>query len=491
MSFLYCFLCLQINIEANATANVYYSYPTSNLFFIHPGFANPSISRGLLGFALNPAGLMSAQKGELMVTFAPAMQTQVLTEFAVPTESLIPMVDTVNIPTDIGVQQIGGVDFIGALFRLGGWRFAVGYQKGDHIQLDLDARIQPPASYEIEYDDTLTHSDIDAIPVGDSVPVHVKLKGKGNIFLLGEANADFRTNSLVFALASKLFGADFGLGCQITPVALTGNFSALSSGNLAAAGEVSMVSTGDWTVNATFGATLNVDSLINCYGQGDMSFYLSSFFWGIKKEWRYVSLGLCGDFSFPTFINGNWDAFISLPSEELPRIDYNDTALVIDTLNKEISGYGDLIIYDFEMDDSTYQGVARSPFLATAGLSGGMSFRFWRFETGCFAGANSSSDRSYWRIRAGVNLGFRTFVPLYAGVIFHWQQFNIAGLTMTALPVISFGGGTNFNIKNLDVFFSLSGNTTQVASLVIPSAVGGVTTSRSLVSVGLGLRFRF
>lgn len=59
MSLLCCFLCLQINIEVNALANIYYSYPGSNLFFINPGFANPSMSRGLLGFPLNPAGLGS------------------------------------------------------------------------------------------------------------------------------------------------------------------------------------------------------------------------------------------------------------------------------------------------------------------------------------------------------------------------------------------------------------------------------------------------
>jgi len=151
-----------------------------------------------------------------------------------------------------------------------------------------------------------------------------------------------------------------------------------------------------------------------------------------------------------------------------------------------------LIIYDFTMNDSTYQGVAGSPFLATAGLSGGMSFRFWRFETGCFAGANSSTDRNYWKLRAGVNLSFRTFVPLYAGVIFQLQKFNIAGLSMSEIPAVSFGGGTNFNIKNLDIFLNLSGIPIRgVASLVMPKEVSRLRISNALVSMGMGLRYRF
>ncbi len=72
MSLLCCFLCLQINIEVNALANIYYSYPGSNLFFINPGFANPSMSRGLLGFPLNPAGLSGSDNFEVMVCYGPS-----------------------------------------------------------------------------------------------------------------------------------------------------------------------------------------------------------------------------------------------------------------------------------------------------------------------------------------------------------------------------------------------------------------------------------
>jgi len=61
------------------------------------------------------------------------------------------------------------------------------------------------------------------------------------------------------------------------------------------------------------------------------------------------------------------------------------------------------------------------------------------------------------------------------------------------LPVIAFGGGTDFHIiKNLTLFMNVSGNTTQgAAALVIPGIMGGEASTSALVSLGFGLRYRF
>jgi len=485
------FLYLQIDIETNASVNMHYSYPISNLFFINPGFANPSVSRGLLGFSLNPAGLLHAQDSELMITFAPTMKTKIATEFAIPFDSLAAIIDTVKIPAMLGVNQKGGVDFLGALFNIGGWRLGFGYQKGDYLGLDFFADAKATAEFEFSYNDTLTHSDIEEIPVDDTIPVRINLRGAGNLFLVGNGNGGFKSNSFIIALAHKFLGLDMGLGFQIIPVTLSGNFTSLFSGKLIGGAQLSVEPTGNWTIDATFEPEIDADSILNCYGDADMKFYASSFYWGLKKEWRYLSLGICGEFSPPMFVSGDWGLTFSFPSD-MPKIRFDDDNLVVDTIKKVISGRAKLVVYDFEKGDSVFKGEVQHLFMSSNGVTGGMSLRVWRLETGMFGGLNVSNDGSYLRIRAGINWGFRTFVPLRAGIIFHFQWFNVADIPLTALPVISFGGGTDFNIRRFNIFLNLSGNTTQgAASFIIPGIVGGEKKQSALVAMGLGLRYKF
>ncbi|MCK4249955.1 hypothetical protein KAX97_00795 [candidate division WOR-3 bacterium] len=491
MSLLCCFLCLQINIEVNALANIYYSYSGSNLFFINPGFANPSMSRGLLGFPLNPAGLSGSDNFEVMVCYGPSMKTKILTEFAVPFDTIAPIIDTVKIPTDLGIQQSGGVDFFGVLFKIKGWRLGIGVQEGDYIGLDFSAVTKPTADYEINYDYTFTHADIQGIPIGYSIPVHIEFEGKGDLILTADGQARFKTNTLAFAAARRFLSMDIGLGWKITPVLLRGSFYSLFNGALRTIGNVLVEPTGDWTINASFEAEIDADSVIDLQGDAEVDFYLSSLYWGLKKEWRYVSIGLCGEFSFPTFINGDWEFITSIPTE-FPKIRIDDDNLVVDTLNKVISGHAKIVVYDFERDDKVAQDVIEDLFLGTGGITAGINFHLRRFETGLFAGINSSSDGSYLKMRAGLNVGYRTFIPLHAGVIFHFQYFDIDGIPVSALPVISFGAGTDFNIKKFNIFLNLSGNTTQgAASFIIPGIVGGEKKISVLMSLGIGLRFHF
>jgi hypothetical protein len=486
-----CILCLQINIETDVTANVYYSYPYTNLFFTKPGFANPSISRGLFGFSLNPASLIDTENAEVMITIGPLMRTEIYSEFAIPFDDFAPIIDTVKVPTNLGVEQLGGIDFIGAAFALKGWRFGMGYQKGDYIGLDFVADAKANADYEIDLDYTLTHSDIQEIPVGDSVPVHVSFSGAGDLALTGSGKGDFASRSFIFAIAHKLLGLDCGVGFQITPVSLRGDFNALFGGSLAGIGQISVESAGDWTIDASFEAEIDADSILDCHGDINADFYLSTFYWGIKKEWRHFSIGICGEFSPPLFLNGGWNLLASFP-KDLAKIRFDDDSLFVDTINKVISGRAKLVVYDFEKDDTTQNGSVNDLFFSANGITAGMSVRFWRLETGLFAGVNGSSDGSYLRLRAGVNLGFRTFVPLYAGAVLHFQYYDISGIPMSALPVIAFGGGTDFNINKFNIFLNLSGNTTQgAASFIIPHIIGGEKKVSVLFSMGFGIRYQF
>lgn len=485
------FLYLQIQPEVNADVGMYYSYPGVNLFFIHPGFANPSLVHGPLGFSLNPAGLVSSYGSELMITLGPAIKTSILTEFKIPIDSITPILDTISIPTRLGFEQTGGGDFLGFSFKLKSWHFGIGIQKGDYLGLDFNTNATVSANYEFEYLDTLTSEDIGGIPMDDSIPVNILFDGNGSISLIGNGNGFYKSWSLIFAAAHRFIGLDLGLGAQITPVKIEGGFDALFNGKILGGSGVSIVPLDDWTIDATFNLEVDADSIIGCRGNVLTEFYLSTFYWGIKKEWRYLSLGLCGEFSPPVFIKGNWQFITSIPNK-LPKFRFEDNNLVVDTINKIITGSAKMVVYDFEKRDSTYGGDIKTLFLSSNGITGGLAIRFWRFETGIFGGLNFSEDGTYLKIRAGINLGFKTFIPLRLGAILHFQYFNIGGLPVSALPVIAFGGGTDFNIKKMKLFLNLSGNTTQgAAALVIPGIVGGQEETSAIIALGLGLSYKF
>lgn len=487
-------LCLaiffQVNIQTEVEATLKYSYPGSNLFLIHPGFANPSVGRGLIGFSMNPANLNNIERLEVMFAVSPPMSSELSTQFDIPFDTLTPFIDTVSIPTDLDIRQSGGIDFIGIGFRLKDWGFGVGFQRGDFLGLDFSAQANPSADYGLDFEYTFTHADIPEIPIGYSIPVQIHFTGSGDLSFNGSGDGSFMSNSFVAGTAREIFGIECGLGLQLTPVSLTGGLTGLFDGQVVGSGEISVEAIDDWQINATFDAEIEADSIISCLGDIDISFALSTLTWGIKKEWRYVNLGLCGEFSWPTFISGDYRLLASIPST-MPAIRIDDDNLIVDTVNNIISGHATIVVYDFEKGDSVYQNPVSTLFLGTAGATAGLGFRLWRFETGLFGGASISSDNKYLKLRTGMHLSFNTFIPVRAGVIFHFQYYDIKGIPMSALPSISFGGGTDFTLGRFDIFANLTGNTTQgAASFVIPNIIGGEKKHSTLLSVSTGLRFR-
>lgn len=483
-------LLLQVNIETDVTTTLEYSYPESNLFFIHPGFANPSLSRGLIGFSLNPASLLHTDKLEIMFSISPRMSTEIFTEFDIPFDTLTPFIDTVHIPTNLDIRQLGGFDFAGLACKLSGWGIGIGFQNGDYLGLDFSAQTNPSADYGIDFEYTFTHADINEIPINDSIPVRIQFNGGGDLAFNGEGSGRFTTSSFVIAAARKIWGIDCGLGLQLKPVSLKGGFTGLFDGQLSGGGQISVEAIDDWEINATFDAEIDADSILSCLGDIDVGFVLSTLSWGIKKEWRHISLGLCGEFSWPTLVDGDYELLASLPTT-IPSIRIEDDNLIIDTMNNIISGHATIVIHDFETGDSIYQDVVNTLFLGTTGATAGLGVRLWRFETGLFGGVSMSSDTKYLKLRTGLNLGFQTFIPIRAGIVFHFQYYDIKGIPMSALPVISFGGGTDFSVGHLDIYANLTGNTTQgAASFIIPEIIGGEKKHSTLLSMGVGFRFR-
>ncbi|MCX7995015.1 MAG: hypothetical protein N3A65_04485 [candidate division WOR-3 bacterium] len=399
--------------------------------------------------------------------------------------------DTIHIPTELGFKQTGGIDFLALSFKTGNWRLALGLQRGDYLGADFNADCHVSSDYEFDFIDTLTSSDFGGIPEGETIPVQVNLSGMGEVSLHGKGSGSYRSGSFIIAVARRLLGLDIGLGWQITPFTIDGRFDALFKGRLLSASGVSVVTLNEWTSDAKFNLVIDADSIICAYGNTEMKFYLSTIYWGIKKEWRYLSLGICGEFSPPVLVSGSWKFVSSLPAE-LPKIRFEDDRLIIDTLNKHISGSAKMVIYGFEKEDKTRSGDVKKLFLSSNGITSGMSLRIWRFEFGSFGGLNFSADGTYLKMKGGINLSFLTFIPIRFGTILHFQYLRIGDIPITALPVISLGGGTDFKIKKFNFFLNFSGNTTHgAASLIIPGIIGGERTRSSLFSAGFGLKYNY
>jgi hypothetical protein len=480
----------QINIQADIAVTLSYSYPGSNLFLIHPGFTNPALGHGIIGFATNPASLTNTGKFEFMATAVPQMSTLVDTRFDIPFDTVTPFIDTVHIPAELDIRQYGGFDFVGIALSIKDWGLGIGYQKGDYLGLDFTARSNPFADYGLDFEYTFTHEDINEIPIGYAIPVQIQFNAAGDLAFSGEGEGHFAMNSLVIGVARTLLGVDCGLGLHLTPVSLTGHINGLFDGYMTGSGRINVEAVDDWEITAVFDAEIDADSILTCLGDIDVSFALSTLTWGIRKEWRSVSLGLCGEFNWPTFINGDYGLVASLP-RSVPLIRIDDDNLVVDTVNHIISGHALITVHDFEKGDSVYQDAVNTLFLGTAGALAGIGVRFWRFETGLFGGLSISSDNKYLKLRTGLNLGFNTFVPIRGGIIFHFQYYDIKGIPMSALPVISFGAGTDFSIGNFDIFVNVTGNTTQGAgSFIIPDIIGGEKKHSTLLCLGMGTRFR-
>ncbi|HID32645.1 MAG TPA: hypothetical protein EYP24_04640 [bacterium (Candidatus Stahlbacteria)] len=484
------FLFLQVSIESNL--KVEFAYPSVNLAALDPGFLNPASGHGLVGMVANPAAVNDLKNGEFFISVSPSLSTNLRSNFLIPIESIGSLFDTIDLPVDFSFQDHGHLDFIGFALRRGKWSFGLGIMRGDYLKIDLNGNADLHIEHEIEFSETLTHELIESLPPGEQIPVLIRLSGMGDAGIDVSGFGRIKSTGIILNSGVHEAGLDLGFGLQVEPVFIDAELSGNLTGGLKAAAEAPVQSqSSDWLVDAQFSGEVHDDSLITGSFKSHLSGFLIRFSSGVKKNFRFLDLGLSYQYLLPTKIKGSYNYYYLYP-DTIPEILIDDDSLIVDTINHRISGTGKIIIRDFPKQRDEAEADLTNPIGKAHGLYAGATLKLFFLRLGLFGGGLAVPDGSYLRLILGGNLGLKIFIPIEGTVVYSYQALRVGDLTITALPVIGANVGTNFKIKNLHLYFGLGVNSTLgAASFLLPEILEGKKTSENIVTIRTGLGYEF
>ncbi len=537
-SFLLMLIGTSVDIGGEFGFNLSYAYPSVNLYLFHPGFENPALARGLIGFNNNPAGLAylrGGKWGEGMGVLAISAYSGISDTAFLPVDSagldslgITFSGDTMRFPYSFSGGEKWGVDYLAYGTRIGkkgDWSVGIGFTRGDFLGMDIEGNLHGSALDSITFQDTITSADIPGLPEGTVIPVLFGLGMAGNASVNISGNGGFTTLPFVGAIARKSGGWSYGAGLRITPVWGNATLSAFGAGDIAGTAVLRAEPyLGDtWRIEAEFTGELENDTLVKYYLDGNVATLNPSLVLGVGWEGSWLGMGLAIERGSPASMTGDWVHSAMYPWGGIDwDIDYD--SLIIDTANKVISGKGRLIIHGLEEDTMHGGGPIESFIGSVSGARGGISigiplsgfvnclgcFIPWlssrpvveiiepelerfvpRVIIGSSVGIIMSDDMRYMKISCASSVSTNTAVQVSLSGIFYWQSYFFGGVPITSIPVLAGGLGVSFPVGYGRAYLSARANSSSMLSAMVAGYVGAETGERSQVYASFGVGFSY
>jgi hypothetical protein len=527
-----------VDIGGDFSVGLSYAYPSVNLFLFHPGFENPSLARGLVGFANNPAGLAylkGGEYGETMGVLAISAYSGISDTVFLPAESpvfdslgITFSGDTLKFPYSFSGGEKWGLDYLAYGARIGkkgDWVLGLAFTRGDFLGMDIEGRLWGSAMDSITFQDTITSADIGGLPPGTAIPVSFGLATAGNASIEVSGHGGFTTLPFTGAIARRSGGWSYGAGVRITPVWGNARLSALGAGDIAGTATLRAEPyMGDtWRIEAEFTAELENDTLVKYYLDGNVRTINPSLVLGMGWQGSWLGMGLAVERGSSTSLTGAWSHSAMYPWGGIDW-EIDDDSLIVDTVNHIISGKGRLIIHGLE-EDTFQRGGSITSFIgrvsgARGGLSVGIPLSGFVNCLGCFIpwvsarpvveivepgvekfvprlilgtslGIILSDDMKYMKMSWASSISTNTAVQVSVSGIFYWQNYFLGGVPITSIPVVAGGLGLSFPVGNGRAYLSARANSSSLISAKAVSYIGAEAGKPSQVyaSFGMGLSY--
>ncbi|MEO0180616.1 MAG: hypothetical protein ABIM74_03880 [candidate division WOR-3 bacterium] len=527
-----------VDISGEFSLSLSYAYPSVNLYLFNPGFENPALANGLVGFANNPAALAHLRPGkygEAMGVLAVSAYSGIKDTAFLPVDSanwdslgITFSGDTLRFPYSFSGGEKWGLDYLAYGTRIGkkkDWAIGFAFTRGDFMGFDAAGALWGSALDSLTFKDTITSADIPGLPSGTAIPVSFGLAMGGGANLDVSGNGGFTTLPFTGAIARQSGGWTYGAGIRITPVWGNAALRALGAGEIAGTALLTAEPyLGDtWRIEAEFTGELENDTLVKYYIDGNVSTLNPSLLMGIAWQGSWLGFGLAIERGSPTSMTGNWSQSAMYPWGGVDW-DIDDDSLIIDTANHIISGKGRLIIHGLEEDTAQGGGPIESFIGSVSGLRGGVSIgvplsgfvnclgclipwlsarpvveivepgveRFVpRLILGTSLGVILSDDMRYMKISWTGSISTNTAIQVSLSSIFYWQSYSLGWLPITSIPVLAGGIGVSFPVGYGRAYLSARANTSSLISAVAMGYIGAETGSVSQVyaSFGAGLSY--
>jgi len=183
----------------------------ANLFYLNPGFLDPSRSEGIVGADLNP-GVMGFSKTniDLYVAGSGSADADAGLSFDVPLNGGDTVLATVPVDLDATFTDQGGFDYFGLAGKMGVFSLGFIYQRPSSMKVSI------PDGYEFATtleSDSLTSFDYGyEYAPGDTLPLALTLSGSISATLHPSADAEISQAPIFFGGAVKLGPLGLGIG---------------------------------------------------------------------------------------------------------------------------------------------------------------------------------------------------------------------------------------------------------------------------------------
>lgn len=445
-----------------------------NLYFLDEAFLDASRGQGILGASFNPASLGRAGKLNIYtgVGFAKAnyVSRDIIIHFDDEGETQIN--DSLILPVSIGFLESGGIDFFGISKKFGpiGLGFSIdrGYELG--FLLDIDQTIGK--DFNFTYEKSFTNEDDPNIPVGDTVNVSIPLSGYVHIKGKGKGNIYYKELPMFFGAGTGFGPLNIGIGARITRVSLSGetNFSFL--------GAVDSIWTyvdtsvqdyqGDiWEIDSVQVFASSVEDTLILGGLNGS--YKGTRFGGIVGfllDLRFFKFGISYERTSRLSFDGEHTYIFGFPSSPPEYLDIDTTGLEADSTFRRIWGKVKLYAGEWPLERESQDSSISITFLPMDRYRAGIYFNLLAMTLSLGGNFDWTSDsialgEGYFGLSIGLPIPVISTRICLAGKMMYFKIPSEDNEIIFIPPAITAGLGLRYSKKPISISFTTKMNLTQ------------------------------
>ncbi len=428
------------------------SVPEAGLFFLDPGFQNPSKAKGVYGLFSNPAALGFMDKFDVSLSFGIGSKAKFNFDYMAieSTDSQ----GAVYLPVTFYCKEKGGLNFLGAGYSLGNIGFGIGLLQGNYAGVGININAEAALDMNYSVEDTIYYLYGSGNQDTAVIPVTWNLATQCTLSFSGSSEGGLSSSPL-FMGAGAGFGI-FGIGVGMKLYKYKGDLDALSAGVTRTASLITGTPHG-W--NGSINAIANIDDTLYLTElRAKLNGTRTAFSVGALFDLKVLSIGLTYEKGFSTKIK-NLDIAYSLIN-----VSGSPEECCIDSIYLD--------------PDSLENGTA----VGTAYLS----YSDFRKDSTYDAITGEAKLPGYSEIRLGLSA---SYFSLYAGAVLpdgkkELGAFYLGTATSIPLPTVTLRFGTH---QRVDYFKDGAGS---IIPLRISSHIGlGASIHTSLGFLGKDFGF--
>ncbi len=385
-----------ISFSASGRFDVKYitGNPSLNLYFLNQGFLDASMGKGIIGANINPAVLSQSSSGNFYLGTGGFRKVSTKFDYNYHFDELN---QDLRIPITFGIEETGGLDFLGFSKRAGPFVLGFSYRRGFDAGLDVDINDSIRDSFYFSYDDTFTHSDYPEIPVQDTIPVHIPISTYFNIKALGSGSIHYTSIPVFFGIGTGNKFLKFGIGAKIVRQRLYGDVATKFSGSdsvFTIIDTFAVSPLGDtWRIDSLkIMSSITLDSIISARFRGRVGGFQKSILLGGLLDLNFIKMGIAyewhQDFDLAGWYIQNFSVISGMPG----FADVDTTGLKIS--GDTISGRIKIMIDSIPYSQNTAYSEKRLSQSSVSTIRAAINLRLWVIRFGVGANVDLTANRN-------------------------------------------------------------------------------------------------